>query len=488
MAFFGNSARVRNFVDQKLLEFSNCQVEYHSHVLVLGVTREDGEHILDVAAGTMIDFQSESSACLPDRIRPPFSRLVGQEIETARTAASKISTFSHEKDPQYDEEKQRHFGLLTRFAELKYKIFQTIDRDDQLAARITSVDFLEELMRLDKIPLNQTPRFAEPVAGSLGLNAEQLSGFMAYLGEIFVSKLMSFLLKPKVDPIDAQRQVQQYRRLAEQWVHRPALKEHLSLIDLHAGHFYERQTREMIAEAAESGDISVELMLELSTLHKRLPGLSGIALDLAKLYELQEKEDDAIAVLSNSVNAAFSDDGKDSCRRTIAHLKMNRCVADEDYAAATIPALELLAMDDQSIETVRHVVNLFVSAAGQRAGDPGYERMGNAIDAWLERAREKIKKWEPTEDQIRCPVTERDLETALERKRKGVIEGHQRSMIAHFNRGAAASRDDHRRAEMKGHMNSAKADAHFIIQNADEVKDQVEIDEAKGILEELSQI
>jgi hypothetical protein len=307
-SFFGSPGRVRSFVEHKLVEAFNTRLSFTSPTLILGVSRSAGEPLRKTAREKQIDFTARVGPLLPGRIRDAFLDLAQQHIENAFKASSSARRRTLKKDARYPEEESRQIQFLTGLCQLKYKLVLIVKKFPDLVKHITSVDFLEQLNRLDLIPIDTDPALLRPIAGALQISPEMLPELMNYLGENVIENLLKFVFGEPGDPAENALRERQYQRLINDWVKQPSLASYLSRID-DPQFLYEDE----IKAAVESNETSPQAVALLRRWPQRFPQITGPVRLLALLLDREEKYEEAIALLDQACQSAFYQAGKVSC-------------------------------------------------------------------------------------------------------------------------------------------------------------------------------
>jgi hypothetical protein len=461
-AFVQNAARVKSFVDHKLHEFVNYQIDYRSPRLILGTSLQDGPEKCDDAHKTMVALVQATCGCLPEHIGQPFTGLVVQHLETALAACStKNRQQAQAAEANYTQEKdERHFKLLIATANLKLKLYSMLNSIPRLGARLRSVDFLPELCRLDALPLNQSEEFATAVAGSLGMTPDELMKLMHMAAQNVLVDWLKYLFSEVRDPEERNIRQQAYGRMVEMLKSQSTLAEQAKLTN-HGRSFYPDSAVQMIEAFSEHG-ASAQLITLMRQWHESYPHLTGVTLDLAHLLWGEGNHDEAIQVLERSSQDGIHPTGRADCRRFWLQLKCHRHVQSEDFAGAVEYSRELLDGDDENTSFPHDFMQLYSNLTAKKGSDPGSAEMQKAVQDWLARARARLGDWKPTNEQSRPPITAdqlRRIETELERT---LVMIRYHLMVAEFNRGISAANANQPRSTVEAHFTAVELQAHAL--------------------------
>jgi len=299
-SFLASPGRMRNFVNHKMLEFVNTRLSFVSPPLILGVARTDGEQVRTAAKESLGNFLQSVCRTLPERVRDAFVGLAERHIGQAFEACASAKRLTARKDPHYSEEEDAQLQLLKEFVDLKYKLVIAIQKNKDLVKHMESVHFLDELARLDEIPIGQSDGMLRPVAGARGLTPEGACGLMSNeLRGRLITNLLELVFS-EGDGSDQSIRTRQYRHLVDEWVSRPSFAEYLDFID-DPQHFYPEEVRVAFTDDRSSQQ-AVEILYGW---HQRFPEFTGPVRLLAQLLHAQGKFDEAIRVLTEACDRGF---------------------------------------------------------------------------------------------------------------------------------------------------------------------------------------
>lgn len=366
LSFCASPGRVRNFVEHKLLEFLNAKLDFTSPPLILGVSRAEGETVRSQARETLGAFLDEAARCLPARVRGAFVGLVKRHLEQAWQACASARRLTAPKDPRYAEELPRQAEILKDFAQLKIKLVRAVQQNQELSRHLVSVDFLQELARLDQIPLALSDELLRPVAYSFGIEkAETLQNLIqeTLCGHV-VKGLLNFIFSAPESPEAESLRLRQYRNLMDQWVHQPALRDFRDFID-DPQQFYPPEIEKTFADEKQAPE-AVEILYHWQA---RYPELTGPARLLAMLLNQEKKFEAAVAVLSQAIEKGFHAERVITChfqRMVSWYYRAGAAVRDKDEGArrqalqqARADARQVLdkSKDANEIEQARNIEN-----------------------------------------------------------------------------------------------------------------------------------
>jgi len=300
-SFLGSPGRVRSFVDHKLLEFFNAKLDFTSPPLMLGVSRSEGEQIRAQARERLLDFASSVCALLPERVHGAFADLSKRHIEEAFEACSSARRIMLRKDTRYPEEEPRQINLIADICKLKYKLVIATKKTSEMVRHMDSVEFLQQLARLDTIPIGQSPEFLKSAAGSLGIaNPAEVLDWMKDLSDKVISALLKFIFAEGGDPAEEALRQRQYKRLVGQWVKAPVLASYLDLIDDPQPLY-----PEAVINGFKTGELGSSVLNILRGWHERYPELTGPARHLALMLNQEKRFDESLKVLDRACSSGF---------------------------------------------------------------------------------------------------------------------------------------------------------------------------------------
>ncbi len=314
LSFLASPGRIRSFVDHKQLQFLNAKLNFNSPPLILGVSRVNGEEVRSQAREKLLAFVEDVGHLLPDRVRKAFTGMVGRHIGQAFDACASAKRITAARDSHYQDEERRQLQLLTEFAELKYKLVVAIQESEEIAKHMVSVDFLEELARLDAIPVDTSVEFLRPVAGALGMETASVQKLIEdrLCGNV-MKNLLDFIFGKDVGDGDQAQRNRQYRSLVDQWVGNPALAGFIDIIDNPQQYYPETVTKAFDDDALVSDAVEV-----LYGWIDRYPELTGPARYLGILLIQQEKYEEAASVLDRAIASGFHKERLVTCH----HIRM----------------------------------------------------------------------------------------------------------------------------------------------------------------------
>ncbi len=392
-AFLSSPGRVRNFIEHKLLEFLNQQLQCSSPLLVLGVSREDTKETRQKAAEKMRGFAEQACSKLPERVSGPFVQVVARALEESLALCEESSRLLRSKDTAYANEQDRHVRAIANFGSLKFKILKAVE-EPKVYAYLSNIDFLNELTRLDDVPLNLSERFLKTAAGSISgikLEAETLVELMNIATQNCVAALMKYLISEDVDEDDKRCRDRQYRKLIDQWVKRPGLLPYLDLVES-PHHCLPRCVLEELKQDKLTGATADALKKWV----QRYPALSGIVQIAARSMADDNRPLEAVDLLIRGAEHAFRDESRNSL--LVASLNV-ACQAALERDYPLLDLLHLLDRFDHNTVLAKNLINLYVFFSKETKKDPGAVKMRAAVHRWGERAAQAAADWSSESDE-----------------------------------------------------------------------------------------
>ena len=504
LSFLSSPGRVRIFVEHKLLEFLNAQLEHRSPLLRLGVTREEGEEARHKAAESFRSFLEEVREQIPARVRSTFSSLVETHVQQAEEACKEPRRLLQQRDVHYADDRDRHIKVLVELVQLKYKLFAAIGQDDDSVTEIPSIGVFAELARLDHIPITQSREMATAAAGSVGgMTGEVAQGLMKKLLE---SAIMRFL-----DQLFDQSQAQeehrsrQYRRLIEDLSRYPSLEQYRAIFDDPQSQYPDVVLRCLKTHPVKFTDEAIQA---LENLNSRFPEISGLSRLLAHGYSGLGKRSAAVEVLGRAAEIGLSAEGRDRCSRQMGELLFEQAVEEKDYAKAGKLGLGLLADDDGTPTLAKNVIVMVSNAAHDGRDGPSPRELESEIDAWLERAQDNPDCPEESLADVKLTLESSLLQMVVARaggtgepkdwgavlkelntfevEHPGMLGTCFYRMMAHFQLGAAATHDPSSREAALGHLRSAKEEAERLV--GAEGADESQREQAMQVLGQVAKV
>jgi len=439
-----NPVRLRSFLDHKILELIERQLGARSPLIRLGVTRDDDPSERETAVDVLTELIRKCEPILPLRVAKGYVAVLERSVAEAYEVCGDVNRLLRERDSNYDEEHGQHLKMLQEFGELKLRFYFMVERSKRLEKKLKSVDFLSEIRRLDDLPLTHSTGFGQPVASSLRLaDPDMLARFSrSHIEPIIVRRVMVYLLAAEQDDPQANERLRLYHRLVEEWVHRPALKEHLPLIDAPPLEFYPESINQLIQQwrgdmsslvdpdlkndrkneiERDIEEVLATLIGRLRFLCERYVALTGVAMYLVNFLSKLHGADEILPILERAAVKGLSEEGRRHCRQQVVTMRLNDAIENQQFLKALQLALEMLKIDDRTLSLVETVVGLFKSAAPQIDSSSGYDPIREAVDDWIERARKTIEEHEPSDDQPRPPVTYEEILEAEEKRDSGTV-------------------------------------------------------------------
>ena len=347
ITFFASPTRVRSFVDHKMLEFLNSRLDFKSPLLILGLSRAEG---IRVKGGSSSDekarreaalaaepvqkvtaFLDAASGTLPRRVRPGFKSLCLEKLQQAAVACATPERVSTRNDPAYDLEEPQAAKWVQEIVVLKFKfnyLFQNEHFVDDLVQHMNSVDFLDELLRLDQIPGDLSESYLRLAIAHLPIKpGAEFPLSMQEFCDIVLNSLLRFIFIDQKGSNEALRK-QQYQRLVDSWVQRPILKPLLDTID-DPQFVYAEQLKPLMADIKQGqGDRQKRAISQavgfLEGFVKRYPELSGPATVLVNFLDQIDQPKRALEILDQIIAKGFNQSVKPSLvyRRLAAYNQL----------------------------------------------------------------------------------------------------------------------------------------------------------------------
>jgi hypothetical protein len=300
-SFLANLARVREVVDHKLLEFINLPLRFTTPSLGLGVSRTERPQQREKAHEAKCNFVIQLRQLFPPRSSAAFvCALRAHYRRCLENAAEKRRI--HGSNAVEREEETAYLEFLKEIVHFRFKLHQLVASAEnyrRFAMAITSVEVLEEIMRLDQVPIGFSERLLGAVAGSLGRTAEQISQLLKITRTAIFQGLVDVLFNDQVAVDPAQRQTQ-YKRVINEWAKSPALQDALRVLDDPQSVYPPYVLRAYTDDATIA-----EAITWLTEFHDRYPELSGPARLLADLFGRVNRSDEAMKLLNTACGKGF---------------------------------------------------------------------------------------------------------------------------------------------------------------------------------------
>lgn len=443
VSFLTNPGRIANFVEHKLLEFLNAQLQFTSPPLVLGASRAAGEEARQRARDRQLAFHREVQELLPRRVRAGFRHLADEHVAEAYERCSSARRLTQKKDPHYPQEKDRLLNMLADFCELKFKLYLMLHRAGDSVKHVTSAEGLRQLLRLDLVPIDASDEFLAAVAGKLHRRPDELIELMQHVVKAMVLDLIKEALRESADAEENDRRARQYRMLAGDLLKLPALEELVPILD--SPHRIPAIREDVL------DDMSPEaLRPTLERWHARYPEMGGVARDLGIQHWNDGRTEQALSVLRSGMDKGMHVASRDDCARALADMlsKLNRtdearevlerlkaskpeeqraeldrmskqlafrrAMEDEQYDQAIELGVALADQDDRTPALVQNVIVAFVEAGRVSNTDPGHARLMECVSGWIQRAEDRRLQQETEPDGEEEPAAAVD-EATLER-------------------------------------------------------------------------
>jgi tetratricopeptide (TPR) repeat protein len=407
LTFLNSPSRVRTFVDHRLLEFLNSKLNFNSPPLILGIRRSDGEKTRERVGKELQAFTQNTGSLLPERVRDAFVDIVCSHVQSASDACASAGRLTLKRDPRYPQEERQHEQWIKEVCEFKKTLLAVIQGSKELPKGLRSIDFVEQLARLDAIPITQSATFLEAVASQLGLaDTSPLVKMSEYLRDNVMYNVMQFIFRESHDPTDGGLREVQYKRLINEWIKRPWLESWHERID-DPQQFYPEE----VITTLRSGDPNSSAIGILRLWCQRFPELTGPPQHLAVLLYARGEITEAIAILEQAQELGFYEKGRQKCSKLLKQLKTKEAfdaLEKGEFEKTLRLLLELLKTDDSNASLPLGIAGACVNLAKKNRDGSGHEPIAQAITTWVKRARERLNRHDIEEDEG-TPLTEEDI-------------------------------------------------------------------------------
>ena len=407
LGFLSSPARLRLFVRHTFLAFVNQRLSFSSPPLAIGVARTEGPAIREQAREAQHALIDLARPLLPERVRTSFSTLAAEHIDAAAEASKSARRTVIQADSSYPDQETRHRDWILGVIDLKLRIYEwffvveneTMRPRHSVISQLDSLDFVEELALLDRLPIGSSPALYDAVArkrhsGDPGLFLTML----ATVRKQIVHHILRIVFAGHGNADDVMRE-RLYRRLVERWVHLPSLAAELPAIDDPGSRIpgvYSDSIRAALG-AGESGSersTQEEAIAALRGLVERYPESTGPARHLAMLLASGGQVDEAFKVLEQARARACSDVGRTACERMRLELRLNRLserlkrgnVSEAELLAELDPLLEVLAADRGDASLPVMTMQAFVALATVTRRNDRHAELHQVITDWVKRA------------------------------------------------------------------------------------------------------
>jgi tetratricopeptide (TPR) repeat protein len=406
IAFLSSPGRVRNYVNHRLLEYLNTRFEFTSPSLVLGIKRIEAERLTDAALETMTRYAGQVCQLLPGHVGLSFRRAAEQAFARAAEMCRDSRRLTLEETPRYREEEKRQIELLARMYDLKLKLVVAFNRHVNMVKNVGSFDFLDQLARLNQIPLQLSPGLQPIVAAAMSLPEETLLDLDRILTQNVVINLMKYLF---ADDEESERgiRIRQCELLVTQVVSQPSLREYVQPVDS-PFQFFPEDVLTLL-----SGGPPEPLVQRLLQWHDMYPALGGMAVLLANRLCDLKRFDEAQRRLEQTLPLVFFAPSRRNIQQMLIALLSKRIqplMDDEDYVAALDLILAMVNLDDYQPVLVQNLLQIYLGASARQSARHRTGDVKQAVDNWLTRAADLMARPEDEHDQIPRP-TSTDLQT-----------------------------------------------------------------------------
>ncbi len=228
-------ARVREFVDHKLLELLNERMALRSPPLVLGLRRESVQR-REAARDTMLAFVKAATASLPGPLEAAFRAVCDARIESAFEACGDSSGLTMKKNPRYAAEQELLQAWLEKVVHLKVKLSRSM-QSPLFQRGVTSLAYITQLARFDVVPVRQSTTMLRAAVG-VAMAADDQQQELAQLGRVAAQSLLAGVFgEPDPGLSESEREIALQARgrlreaLLDGWYRHPTLADHQDLID-----------------------------------------------------------------------------------------------------------------------------------------------------------------------------------------------------------------------------------------------------------------
>jgi len=154
-AFLTSRYRLRSFTRHSLLAFLTDKLDLDAATLLLGVARTDDDEARSAAQAAMLEFVTDASSPLPQRIRDAYVRLASDRVKAAFTYSDAAEQRTQAKEPA--KELDRHLQWLQSVCELKLRLSRLVRSHLHVVSKLDTLAFADDLTLLDRIPVATSP-------------------------------------------------------------------------------------------------------------------------------------------------------------------------------------------------------------------------------------------------------------------------------------------------------------------------------------------
>lgn len=383
ISFLSSPARVRNYIDHRLLEYFNSRFEFESPSLRLGIKRVEAEHGAEDAAKTMAEFVAAVSPLIPGCGAKHVGRMAAAAIEAAAAECRDRSRLTIQAAPTYQKEEKRQVEVLARLLDVKIKLVVAFRENVNMVKNITSFDFLRAIGRLDVIPVKISRGLFPLVANAMRMDAETLEDLTATLRQNIVARLIEYLLAD-MDPVERPVRQRQYELLTAAWLREEEFQSLAQLVEYPSPQLMPREAAEILA--GENDAAMIEL---LDRWHADYPAMASLAIRLAKCLIKQKRLDEARVKLEQTLAVVLREPTRRHLHYMLGQLlvrEIDPLIEAEDYDGAFRVALRMVDLDDFQPDVVTQALQLYVGLSRRNGRRHHRLDMSTAVDGWLERA------------------------------------------------------------------------------------------------------
>lgn len=319
-----------------------------------------------------------------------------RHLDAALTACASATRLLHKKDARYPEEEKRHLQWLGDVIDLKVRLFQAFAKNKELYRELTSLAFLDELPRLDRVPVDLNADWLAAAARRYGA-PDMFAGLLTQLRDhVLVPMIQDVVTGADVE--GAARREAFYHKLVGPWLEQKAIweksqafgdKPYGDFLDAPSP-FYPPEMREGLNAERPGGQIVAAWREWVG----RYPRSTGPARHLAMVLIRLEAFGEARKELERAIAEGFYPAGRTACEDLLRSLGLRDALqrAQAGDAAAASDLVEFLEGDEGGTATATQAMHGFVALAQASGKDPGHEQLSAAVASWLKRARLRLKK------------------------------------------------------------------------------------------------
>lgn len=325
--FLNSPGRFRSFMDHKLLELWNRRLDFKTPMLIVGTGRCEDEDVRKEARESMIRMNLQCASVLSERVRHGFRQVTDEHVHRAFGRSASQESRILKRNPHYEEEERQYRLWLEEVLHLKLKIFALLNRGGW-QRHLEGIEFVLELRRLDKFPIDMSPSLLIEAAQKFGKSADRLVEKLNNLRMLAIHGMVVYLFKGSEEPEEgeAANRQKQYRRLMDRWISNKDLKEFHQAIDDPQQCYPEEIIQGLKAMGrANTQEAKSRMAAAIEALEKwcqDYPELTSPACHLANLLIKTGQPQKALKCLDRAITNGFSQEKIGEARSLKAQLKI----------------------------------------------------------------------------------------------------------------------------------------------------------------------